>query len=128
MRKNIICAIIICIVLSISLGCIAIRNFSQGNERIAYIYSEGTLVKQIDLNAVTEPYSFTVINSKGSSNKIEVRRGEIAVTYATCKDGVCEKTGFISSSAFPIVCIPNDLVIKISTCDTADDVPDAVAQ
>ncbi len=127
MRKKIICAIIIAAVLAVSFGVIAIRCFSAGGERIAYIYSEDTLIRTIDLNAVDKPYSFTVTNSSGGSNTIEVRQGEIGVTDATCPDAVCKKTGFISSPALPVVCLPNGLVIKIGSSKESGSIPDTIA-
>lgn len=128
MRKNVLCAIIIAAVMTLSCGVLAARYFGAGGERIAYIYSENELVKTIDLNAVVQPYSFTVTSSKGGSNTIEVRRGEIGVTDASCPDDICVNTGFISSPVLPIVCLPNELVIRISSSEDEDAIPDAVAR
>lgn len=128
MRKKIICAIIIAAVLILSFGAIAIQYLSAGSDRIAYVYSDDKLIKTIDLNSVDQPYSFTVTSSSGGSNTIEVRRGEIGVTEASCPDAICRNTGFISSPLLPIVCLPNNLVIRISSSENTDNIPDTVAR
>lgn len=128
MKKKYICIVIIAAVVLLSFGAIAIQYFSAGNERIAYIYSDNKLIRTIDLNSVTEPYSFIVTNSSGGSNTIEVRCGEIGVVQATCPDAICKNTGFINSPALPIVCLPNNLVINISSSNNSDDIPDTVAR
>ena len=111
----------------LSCGFILKQYLSAGKERIAYIYSDDKLVKTIDLNSVEQPYSFVITNSSGGSNTIEVRHGEIGVTQATCPDAICGKTGFIDSPLLPIICLPNNLVIKISSSENTDIIPDAVA-
>ena len=66
-----------------------------------------------------------VIPYGGSSNTIEIRDGRIRVLEAECPDKVCVRTGWLSSSAIPIVCLPNHL--EISFASGNDDI-DAVAE
>ena len=52
------------------------------------------------------------IEFRGSVNTVEIKDGRIRVKEADCPDKVCVKTGWLSSSAIPIVCLPNHLVIE----------------
>lgn len=60
-----------------------------------------------------------------SSNTIEIKDGRIRVKDAQCPDKTCVHTGWLSSSAMPIVCLPNHLVISFA--DSEGEV-DAVAE
>ncbi len=99
----------------LSAGVIAVSHLNEGEQRTAYIYSDDKLIDTIDLGSVEDEYFFRVENSDGTGfNTVTVRPGEIGVTDASCPDKVCMHTGFIHSSALPIVCLPNKIVIKIS--------------
>ena len=74
--------------------------------RQAEIWSQGVLVKTVELNQDQE---FPVVTDTGS-NTVTVRDGKIAVTQATCPDHYCMHRGFCHSGA-DIVCLPNKLVI-----------------
>ncbi|MCD8108413.1 MAG: NusG domain II-containing protein [Oscillospiraceae bacterium] len=41
--------------------------------------------------------------------------GEVYVTDSTCPDGLCERSGAISKSGESIVCLPNGVVVKITS-------------
>jgi len=78
----------------------------------ALVYSDGALVRDLNLSAVTEPFSFTVERGSGA-NVITVDRGRICVSEANCHDGFCVRQGWVSSGAVPIVCLPHGLVIRL---------------
>jgi len=90
----------------------------------ALIYSDGELIRSIELSAVTEKYSFTVNNGSGL-NVILVENGRIRVSESNCPDGFCVYQGWVSGGAVPVVCLPHRLVIKLEG-GSAPDV-DAVA-
>lgn len=79
---------------------------------IAQVYSHGELIKEIDLSKVEEGYEFVVKNGN-EKNVVRVEPGKIGVVEASCPDKVCINTGFISDGVVPVVCLPNELVIKI---------------
>ena len=83
--------------------------FSGSDSPRAEIWSEGKLVKTVDL---AEDQTFTVTTETGG-NTIEIREGAIRVTEATCPDHVCIERGACSGGA-PIVCLPNRLVIRFT--------------
>lgn len=92
--------------------------------KFADIYQDGVLLQTIDLSAVVESYSFTIVSPKGGSNEITVSKNHIQVTDADCPDRLCVSMGMPRSPLLPVVCLPHGLVIKIRTA--ASDTPDAV--
>ncbi len=90
----------------------------------ACIYSDGVLIRTVDLNSVTESFEFSVISERGE-NRIRVEPGRICVADADCRDQICVKEGWLSESASPIVCLPHRLVIRLE--DGSADV-DAVSR
>lgn len=85
-----------------------------GEGTLARVTVDGELVEEIDLSAVTQPYTFTVEGPGGFSNTIQVEPGRIRVLEAGCPDQVCVRQGYISDGTVPIVCLPNQLVIEIT--------------
>jgi hypothetical protein len=63
----------------------------------------------------------------GESNTISVQRGKIAVVDADCRDKICVNTGYISTGAAPIVCLPHKLTIMIVDDGETENKIDAVA-
>lgn len=111
------------IILSIFLTYIAARKTDGGT---AEIYSNGALVHTADLSAVTEAYQFTIENDK-HRNVVLIENGRISMEDADCPDRLCVKQGAISGSAYPIVCLPNKIVIKIRAAAASGE-PDAVSR
>lgn len=89
------------------------------SDGVVGVYSHGELIEKIHLDTVTTPYSFT-IGDDTHYNVITVERGRICVSEADCPDHVCVNTGWISDGAIPIVCLPNELVIKVEGGGAAD--------
>lgn len=94
---------------------------------VAKVYSEGELVREIDLSRVTEAYSFTVTSADGGENVVSVEPGRICVSSADCPDKICVNQGWADSGAAPIVCLPNELVIRLTDPDGTENAIDAVS-
>lgn len=77
------------------------------------IIQDGTVLQEIDLSRVREPYSFDVECPGGGYNRVEVEPGRIRVVEADCPDGICISQGWLSDQSVPIVCLPHRLIIKI---------------
>ena len=86
------------------------------------VISDGKTVRTIDLSTAADEV-FTV-EYGGKTNTVEIKGGRIRVQSAECPDKTCVHTGWLSSLAMPIVCLPNHLVIRFAASD--NDV-DAVA-
>lgn len=94
---------------------------------IANVYVDGVCIRSIDLDAVTEGYSFPVFGV-GGDNLVAVEPGRICVLEADCPDRICVKAGWLSESASPIVCLPHHLVIRLEKSTRASDEIDAVSK
>ena len=116
--------ILITLFLMIAFLCIAwiCLHTSKENATTADIYQNGQLLQSIDLNQVTENYTFTVTGENNCYNEIEVRPGSIGILSASCPDKLCVHQGFIDSTLLPITCLPNRLVIQLRSRDTSDTV------
>ena len=79
-------------------------------KNVALIKRDNKILYSIDLKTA-EDKTFDIKYS-GSVNTIEIKDGRIRVKDADCPDKVCVKTGWLSSSAIPIVCLPHHLVIE----------------
>ena len=79
----------------------------------------GRVIYRFDLDK-TEDKTFDV-EYHGSKNTIEIKDGKIRVKSAECPDKTCVHMGWLQSSAMPIVCLPNHLVIEIVGDDSEID-------
>ncbi|MCC8098111.1 MAG: NusG domain II-containing protein [Eubacterium sp.] len=119
MKKIILYSALIIIILGLAGASYAVMNMKyKGAE--AKIYSDGELVKTIELENVSEGYEFTVECEEGE-NVIRVENGKICVASASCPDKVCVNQGWISNGVTPIVCLPNKLVIEIEGAEAEAD-------
>ena len=102
--------VLICGVLLVSYAVSLILG--QKPAATARVYSDGELVRSLDLSEVEEPYTFTVEFAEGI-NVIAVEYGRVCVAEANCSDGSCIRQGWVSGGVTPIVCLPHRLVIEL---------------
>jgi len=115
LKKRIVILCIIAALLLVSGICaifISRELLPQKSGAIAYIYSDGELVKQIDLRGAGD-LSFEIKSPTGGTNTVTVKDGDICVSHADCPNGLCVKQGFAKRAGVPIVCLPNKLVIIV---------------
>ena len=102
----------------IVLGCIVLISalliflLRQPAASYARIYHDGELTDKVNLSAVTAPFT-KQIDSNGGVNVIEIEYGRIRMLTADCPDRSCVRQGWISGGVFPIVCLPNRVVIML---------------
>ena len=60
----------------------------------------------------------------GGTNTLTVKEGVAYMTYSSCPDHTCERTGKVKYVGEQIVCLPNKLSIKI--VGTSDDAVDFI--
>lgn len=79
--------------------------------KYAVVRSDGEIAAKLPLN---EDTTYTIENSRGY-NVITVKDGRVSVTDASCPDGICRRTGWISGSddLSVIVCAPNGITVSI---------------
>ena len=103
---------------------ILLRSGGDGDSKIAEIVRGGEVIKTIDLNAATEPYDIRVESDEGY-NIVHVEPGAVSVTEADCPDKVCVNQGIITDSAYPIVCLPHKVTVRIVAGENSNEI-DAV--
>lgn len=118
--KGRILIIVISSLFVLSIIALFIFNFLTPNSATAEIYSVEKLIKTVDLSNVTEPYEFTVKNGK-CENIVLIEKGRISVKEANCPDKLCVNMGAIENGVYPIVCLPNKMVVKIIKNNTGVD-------
>ena len=104
-------AVIICILI-LCAAVILIRGVLNSNNKTAVIYRNGEIIREIELDKITEPIEFD-ISSDGHTNRVRAERGRIRVISADCPDKVCVNQGWIKNGAVPIVCLPHKITIEI---------------
>lgn len=87
---------------------------ARNGSGVAEIVQDGKVIREIDLNAVIEPYTFEIVSEKGS-NTVEVEPGRIRIVSADCRDHYCVNQGWLRDGITPIVCLPHRLVIRMKT-------------
>lgn len=110
MIKTKIWVVVISLILTVS-AALSVIIFTLPKENVVAIYSDGELLREIDLSEVAEPYTFKVEHGDGF-NEILVERGRIRVSFADCPDRCCVDYGWYYGGASPVVCVPHKLVIK----------------
>lgn len=122
-KSNLFWIGILAAVLLISAAWIGFRYYQRVKQLenavtgpIAVIYLDGRMVDAIDLSKVKESYTLTYEGSSGNTNNVEVAPGQIRVHDATCPDQICVGQGWLDqASLIPIACLPNSLMIYVST-------------
>lgn len=113
-----ICGVILCIQMT-----------ENDSGKYAYIYQDGDLIREIDLTENKEAYEFTIEYSSDTEsgyNTILVDNGKIGISDADCPDKTCQHMGMISSTHFPITCLPHKLVIQIVDDAPEKEAPDTI--
>lgn len=82
------------------------------------IIQDGKVLYTIDLEKSED--RTIEIEYQGSKNIIQIQDHQIRVMDAECPNQTCVKMGELKSSAAPIVCLPNKLVIQFAESDEID--------
>lgn len=125
-KKNaLLAAVFILLLLAVSMTALFLlpRIHGSSQRHTALIYQNGILLYEIDLNHISESYQITIAADNGGFNLVEVRPGSIGIIDASCPDRLCVHMGFQSSSLLPVICLPNNLVIRIEPSDATDSAP-----
>lgn len=102
----------IALALLICVGAALWLNGRSAPGMTANIYQDGVCIRSVDLSRVTGTETFSVECDSGV-NVIQIEPGRICILEADCPDQVCVRTGWLTDSAAPIVCLPHRLVIRL---------------
>ena len=73
---------------------------------------QGETVETLPL---TEDHTLRYERDDGQYNTIIIENGVVRVSEASCPDQICVRHKPTNQTADPIVCLPNDLVVKVVT-------------
>ena len=100
-------------ILILALVCLASGAFlllrSRGALR-AEIRLNGVLVETVDLSSLTEPREI-VVNEHVT---VLAEPGRVRVMQSDCPDKLCERMGWSSSPAKPLICLPNGVTVTVA--------------
>ena len=85
--------------------------------KIANIYYENEIILTIDLSKQEQEY---IVNGYNGDVKISAGGGRIKVISEKSEKHLCSKQGYISESYETIVCLPNKIIIKITSNNDLD--------
>ena len=111
---GILIGIVCLLLLAGGIGSYVVQHLSHA-QKIAVIYQDDTVVRRIDLNAVTESYTITISGEDGAENVIRVSPGSICMESASCPDHLCVKQKAISKEGESIICLPNKVVVTVKS-------------
>lgn len=75
------------------------------------IYVDGELVQEVSLETEGE----ILIHGNPGDNVLEIRNGTVRMKEASCKNHICIQQGEISKDKETIICLPNQIVVEISS-------------
>lgn len=84
----------------------------------ALVYSDGTLVRSIRLDAVAD--SIQIQLDGPAANTLRVEKGRIRYEHSDCPDKTCVHTGWLTRPGQLAACLPNRTYIKIVGNQYAD--------
>ena len=92
--------------------------FNKTDNNVAKIYYKNELKKEFDMNkSGREEYQFEATNGPLI---VEYNNGKIRVKEETSRRNLCSIQGYISKSYQTIICLPNEVVIKIEQKNNLD--------
>lgn len=95
--------ILICVLFGISFA--ALLLFINPSEGETVVISQYGTIREYSLDTNTS------VQLDGGT--VRIMNGEVWMTDAECRDKICENFGRISNAGESIVCVPNQIVIRI---------------
>lgn len=96
---------------------LVLKLTSIKSNKVANIYYENEIILKIDLSGEEKDYT---VKGYNGDVKIKAGNGKIKVVEETSEKHLCSKQGYIKESYETIVCLPNKIVIKITSNDELD--------
>ena len=96
-----------------AIGFLLWESHQKASRPVAQIYRSGVLLREVALDAVTQPEEFIIEGENGAHNTVLIEPGRICISDASCPDQLCIHQGWISDRSIPLVCLPNQVMIQI---------------
>lgn len=109
MRKTRNDIITVCLLLVLAISALLVFKIGKTQGKSVEILSGGEKLFSLPLDSDTE----RIIESKKGSNVLVIKNGKASVRSASCPDKICANHNAISRVGETIVCLPNELVIRV---------------
>ncbi len=109
--------ILVAALLAAVAAAFAVIQLTKTNGGYAVVVQDGKEIAAYPLNVDT---SVTIRNENGGYNTLVISDGKADVTEADCPDKLCVNQHSISHNGETIVCLPNKLVVKITSDSEAE--------
>ena len=114
-RRGDLIAIGAVILLAVAVAAMFLPQSGSDTAGMVQIYRQGQLVKEMPLG------QDTVFQIAGDyMNTVEVRDGSVAITASDCPGSDCVHSGWIHSRGRSIVCLPNQVEVRIVGASDVD--------
>lgn len=111
-KKGDIAAIAFVLLLAAAVFLITLRTYAGADGRVASIYKDGELVREVDLDKLSSDETLEINGDYHCV--VEMENGRIRVADSDCPGQSCVHTGWISNPGQTVICLPNRVEIRIS--------------
>ena len=93
---------------------------------VLFVQTDGEMVtvevsgKEIASFPLSEEVTYVIDGKNGGTNTLMIKDGYAWVEDASCPDGLCRNMGKIHNSSQSIICLPNEVVIRITGGEEAE--------
>lgn len=103
--------IIIACMIAVGLLVMAVVLLTQKDGEMVTVEVSGEPVASFPLS---EELTYVIDGKNGGTNTLMIKDGYAWVSEASCPDGLCKNMGKIRNSSQSIICLPNEVVIRIT--------------
>ena len=109
--------LIIIILLVASVGFAANWFLHQKPSATVKVIVDAEVVEELDLNKDTE---LVIHGAWGGTNTLIIEDGTARISEASCPDKICVHQGPISQTGELMVCLPNEVIVRIDGEESAN--------
>lgn len=114
--------IILLFIISLISYIYLLQHNTANTDLYAVIYQDGTPIKKINIQKISQPYTITITGDNNRYNVIQIRNNSIGIIESSCPDKTCVHMGFTHKSYFPLICLPNHLLVQLESKDTGSSI------
>lgn len=108
--------ILIAVLLVFTIGSFFAKNLLSSEGSVVIIELKDIPVYK---GSLTEDRKITIKGAYGDV-RLQIKSGRVAVVYAACPNKVCVRTGWRSLAGESIICVPNQVIVRILGEETTE--------
>lgn len=119
----------IVVLVVVAVVCIALflglYVFNSNKGAYVQIEQNGSVIATLPID---EDAVYNVESDGKITNTVQIKNGEVSVTYADCPDQICVNHAPASLAGESIICLPNEVVVSVVGQNGNESQPDEVAR